>query len=375
VRPLSSAVEPTAGSGHRYRRRIALSTGAVIATVALAAAGTAAAGIGPLRGRHAAGGGSGSIDNAASTSLAQVTRQTLNDRISKDGTLGYAGSYSVVNQATGTLTALPAVGDVIGQGKVMYRVDGAPVVLLRGSIPAYRALSKGTSGPDVRQLNAALLGIGKATRDQLDPTSNKFGRATVRALKRLQDTLDIDQTGALRLGQAVFLPSAARITEVSATLGAPAGSGAVVLKASSTTRVVAVELDAAEQSLLKRGDRMTVTPPGARTTPGVVSSVSKVATKPSDGGSNDDGGRGGPEMTRPPSPSPSPARPAPAARTRSRSPCGSSRRPPRTSWRYRSTRCWRWPAAATPSRPTRPASGIWYRSPSDCSTTTPAWSR
>ena len=50
-------------------------------------------------------------------------------------TLGYAGSYSVVNQAPGTVTSLPAVGQVVSQGQVLYQVSGAPVVLLYGSTP------------------------------------------------------------------------------------------------------------------------------------------------------------------------------------------------------------------------------------------------
>jgi hypothetical protein len=43
-------------------------------------------------------------------------------------TLGYAGSYPVVDQAQGTVTSLRAVGQVVSQGQVLYRVSGAPVV-------------------------------------------------------------------------------------------------------------------------------------------------------------------------------------------------------------------------------------------------------
>ena len=47
----------------------------------------------------------------------------------------------------------------------MYRVDEAPVVLLYGATPAYRALAEGTgaadaAGTDVAQLNHDLVALG-----------------------------------------------------------------------------------------------------------------------------------------------------------------------------------------------------------------------
>jgi len=93
------------------------------------------------------------VDNATGTSLATVARRALSSQVAVNGSIGYAGSYGVVNQARGTVTALPAVGQVVAQGQPVYAIDGTPVVLLYGSVPAYRGLSEGMSGADVRQLN------------------------------------------------------------------------------------------------------------------------------------------------------------------------------------------------------------------------------
>jgi HlyD family secretion protein/Putative peptidoglycan binding domain len=231
----------------------------------------------------AGGGGSNgaAVDNGSATSLATVTRRSLSSQTQADATLGYAGSYRIVNQARGTLTYLPAVGKVVRQGQVLYRVDGKPVVLLYGSVPVYRALAKGMSGADVKQLNADLVVLGYATSTELDPGSDEFSASTKTALKNLQADLGVAETGTLTLGQAVFLPDAARISEVSATLGSGAGPGAPVLQATSTRRLVTIALDAAQQSEVKVGDRVTITLPDNRTTPGVVSSVGSVATTPS----------------------------------------------------------------------------------------------
>jgi hypothetical protein len=222
-----------------------------------------------------------SIESGASTGLAQVTQGALSARTLENGTLGYANDYQVVNRASGTVTQLPDVGQVVGQGKVLYRVDGEPVILLQGaSVPVYRDLAWGMEGADVRQLNAALVALGYATKDEIDPHSDYFGRQTYYALKELQDDVGFTKTGRLPLGQAVFLPAKEiRITKVNAVRGGSAAPGSVVLQASSTDRQVTVALNASQQSDVAVGDQVTISLPNGKTTPGVVSAVGKVATK------------------------------------------------------------------------------------------------
>ena len=100
-------------------------------------------------------------------------------------------------------------------------------------------------------------------------------------MEKLQAALGVTQNGTLALGQAVFVPTAVRVTSVSATLGAPAQPGQPVLSATSTTRQVSIALDADEQSEVAVGDKVTITLPNNQTTPGVISSVGTVATTPS----------------------------------------------------------------------------------------------
>lgn len=219
-------------------------------------------------------------------SLWTVTRQTLHSQQQVNGTLGYAGNWSVVDQASGTVTSLPAPGQVVSQGQSLYSVDGAPVVLLYGAVPAYRDLSLGSSGADVAQLNTDLAALGYASGTGLDPSSSYYGFATAAAVENLQRAVGEAPTGTLALGQAVFLPSAARVTAVSATLGAPAHPGSPVAQATSTTRDVTVPLNADLQSDVKAGDQVSITLPNGQTTPGVVSSVGSVATTPSGSGNS-----------------------------------------------------------------------------------------
>jgi hypothetical protein len=62
-----------------------------------------------------------------------------------------------------------------------------------------------------------------------------------------------------------------------------------VLQATSTTRQVQVALSASQQTGMAVGDKVSITLPNNRTTPGVISSVATVATCPSSSGSGGSG--------------------------------------------------------------------------------------
>lgn len=232
--------------------------------------------------------GAGTASSTYRTSAATVTRGPLTSRAQVAATLGDAGTYSVVNQVQGTITELPGAGQVVRQGQVLYQVSGRPVVLLYGPVPAYRDLAEGMTGPDVAELNADLVQLRYATAAQLRPGARRdyFGAETAYALLALQARLGLPQTGTLGLGQAVFLPSAALITGLGTGTvpGVTATPGSVVLTASSTTPVVTIALDPAQQTEVKDGEQVSVTLPGGATTPGVVSQVAAVATAPGSSG-------------------------------------------------------------------------------------------
>lgn len=276
---------PVAGSQPRRRRWLILAVVLVLVT-----AGATVATIGAFR--HRGSTGPASSDNAAATSVQTVTRRSLSATTPVSGTLGYAGAYSVLSQMHGTVTWLPTVGQVIGDGQVLYRVDGYPVVLLYGSTPAYRKLAEGATaadvtGADVAELNYDLMALGYAAKSDVDPAWDEFSWATKAGVEKLQEHFGVDQTGALDLGQVVFLPTAARVTSLQANLGGP--TSGPVLNATSTTRQISVSLDAGLQSQIRTGDKVTITLPDNSTTPGVVTSVGKVASSPPSSGSGSSG--------------------------------------------------------------------------------------
>jgi hypothetical protein len=233
--------------------------------------------------------------NGGHTATATVVRRPLTSQTQVTATLGYAGSYNLVNQATGTFTSLPAVGKVVRDGQVLYRVTGSPVLLLYGRVPAYRDLAEGMTGADVAELNTDLVKLGYASAALLGPRSGwvLFSTETAYALEQLQTSRELTVTGTLPLGQAVFAPKAARITGTGpdTVLGGAAAPATVALTATSTTPAVTIDLDAAQQTEVKKGDKVSITLPDGAVTPGVVTSVGRVATSssPTSGSSSSSG--------------------------------------------------------------------------------------
>jgi hypothetical protein len=199
----------------------------------------------------------------------------------------------------GPYTAVPKVGDVIQEDQAVYSASGHPVPLLYGPVTAYRAFFVGMSdGADVGQLTRDLIALRDGTG--LTP-SDHYSAATATAVTRWQTALGLPATGEILLGQVVFEPGPIRITSITASVGAPVGSGdtgasgagtnsaggsggGTVLAATSMARQVSIALDTAQQSEVKVGDKVTITLPNNQTTPGVISSVGTVATTPASSG-------------------------------------------------------------------------------------------
>lgn len=170
----------------------------------------------------------GSGENAATagaataTGAGEVERRTLDERLTVGGTIGYAGESTVLARLSGTLTALPKVGDTVERGERLYALGGEPVLLMYGDVPAYRELTEGgEEGADVEQLerNLAALGYEPGTVDE------EFTSSTATAVEAWQEDLGLEATGAVELGRVAFLPGPRRVTEVEATLGEAIGSG------------------------------------------------------------------------------------------------------------------------------------------------------
>jgi hypothetical protein len=226
-----------------------------------------------LAGLLAACGSPGTPGPAATAgpATAAVRQGSLNGQVSQNGTLSYAAQadgsdYPVVNPATGVYTKLPAAGQVINCGQVLYWVGDDPVRLLCGGRPFYRDLAEGEDGWDVAILNKNL-GLG----------GDEFTGKTASRLS------DLSGETVLEVTDAIVLPGPIRIAGVAAQLGGRAVPGSPLGTAVTTRREVVVQLNAAQQSQVKVGNKAQITLPDNRVTGGRVGRIGTVATESKDG--------------------------------------------------------------------------------------------
>ena len=214
---------------------------------------------------------------------AVVLRTDVRHQTTFTGTLGHAGSYTLVappaqaGAGDGVITWLPAVGAQVSLGHPVYEVDGTPVPLLYGVRPAWRDLGLGvTDGPDVRQLKQNLAALGYGTGLALNGT---FDPATAWAVSRWQQACGLPVTGTVPLGQVAFLPGPLLVASRAAAMGSTIAAGTPILSGTGTRADVQVQLDPAVAPFVRPGNQVTVTLPNGRADRGTVTDVSRVAVE------------------------------------------------------------------------------------------------
>jgi peptidoglycan hydrolase-like protein with peptidoglycan-binding domain len=212
-------------------------------------------------------------------STADITEQTLIDRENHDGTLAHGDTTTVSSRGNGTVTGLPAEGATVSRGQAIFRLDNKPVTLLYGSLPAYRALSTGVKGADVKQFeqNLRVLGYRGFTVDKA------YSSSTASAVKRWQADLGLTETGAVDPGQIVYADGEVRVDSLSTQVGTVIGSGAAVAKVTGTSPLATVALEMSSARLAKVGATVQVTLPDGKVVPGEISKVTMVVS-PGEGG-------------------------------------------------------------------------------------------
>ena len=220
---------------------------------------------------------------------ALVVRTDLASSVLTQGTLGYAPSPPLVNHLGGTYTALVAAGTVVAPGQTLYRVDNEPVVLMAGTVPAWRPFAPGmTDGPDVQQLEANLIALGDAT-GLLTSAGPHFGAATEAAVRRWQVAEGYPDTGSIDLGDVAFVPAAIRVATVGVGLGQLAAPGDTPYQVTTTARAVSVPLTPNDPAVTV-GQPVSITLPSGTTTPGRVTAMGSAGPSGSSSSSSSSSG-------------------------------------------------------------------------------------
>lgn len=153
-----------------------------------------------------------------------------------DATVGRSVTYNVTvtqdftpvasNALAGTVTHVGA--GAVDVGDEIYSVDGTPVRVLVGGTPFWRDLAVGAVGPDVEQLEQALVTLGYLG----GAADAKFTAATDRAVRAWQKATTHEQTGVVRHGEVVAVPALPTTVRLDKAVGAGlvlAGGEPVVL--------------------------------------------------------------------------------------------------------------------------------------------------
>ncbi|WP_433301704.1 peptidoglycan-binding protein [Actinoplanes sp. CA-030573] len=206
-------------------------------------------------------------NNVANT--ADIARERLVDRETHDGTLGHGATIALASRGSGTVTWLPTAGSTITRGKALYRLDNRPVVLLYGTLPAYRKLSSGVKGTDVRQFEKNLWALGYRGFT-VDGT---FTSATAAAVEQWQEDLGLSETGAVETSQIAYAETAVRVDSQSSAKGAVVQPGTELIKYTGTSLVATVDLTMDAQRLAKPGAAVQVGMPDGKRLPGKIVKV------------------------------------------------------------------------------------------------------
>lgn len=210
--------------------------------------------------------------------------RVLRDGIVVPGTVRAGRTVAVTASAPYSaviVTKMPVkLGQMAWPGRVVAQVDGRPVLLLRGKLPAYRNLREGDAGPDVAQLQAALTSLGYADYDP----GGYFGPSTAFALQLLYEHLGYspplyrpkspkhEPPGSLPPGSLppvpqVYLPMAevtyiptpsALVVAVNAKAGTTVSAGEVILRLATGHPYVTGMLSAHQAALARAGDAARV---------------------------------------------------------------------------------------------------------------------
>ncbi len=129
-------------------------------------------------------------------------------------------------------------------------VDGATSELDK-SVESYTELTEDLIGDDIVQLQQSLVALGYASVGSF-PQQGIFGPETTTAVMELQMDLGLEVDGSLDLNEAIFLPGAVQVTNMSSTLGARA-SGGSLLTVSTGSPAGGADIAQLESTLLDLG--------------------------------------------------------------------------------------------------------------------------
>ena len=204
---------------------------------------------------------------------ATATRGSVEDSLPVRAVATWTQRLVARNAAQGIVTSVDIRDDRPTEpGDELYSVDLAPVIVGAGHVPAFRTLSEGDVGMDVKQLQGLLRAIGILR----GPADGVFGRSTREAVVTWQRFSRIEPTGVVPLGSVVFvptLPATLRADSTALNAGAPLSGGEPVVQQMDETPTISASLPSDAVGRVTAGSAVRLSHDAGDELPGRVGSV------------------------------------------------------------------------------------------------------
>ncbi|NNC92270.1 MAG: HlyD family efflux transporter periplasmic adaptor subunit [Acidimicrobiia bacterium] len=158
-------------------------------------------------------------------------------------------TIAIAGRSNGTVTAVIETGTRLEQGDILYAVNGQPVVVLYGEVPAYRAMRDAATdleGDDILQLEQALTDLGYNSGATVDGI---FTDNTAAMVEDWQEDIGAAADGSVNLGEVVFIPGPAIVTDVGVVVGDGVNDGRLIANLTGTTPSEGADVQALEANL------------------------------------------------------------------------------------------------------------------------------
>lgn len=183
---------------------------------------------------------------------------------------------AVVAGDDGVVGVIAPIGTPVGQGDVLYELDGVAVVALTAPDPIGELM---LADRDLEEIEAALVFFGYDP-DKTVVIDGEWDLATGAAIGAWQADLGLPVTGIADAAHHVVLPVGSVVTTHGVTDGETVDTGRFVLDAAASSQVVTLALAAADEGIVAVGDTVEIILPDGATVGATVAAIGSVATTP-----------------------------------------------------------------------------------------------
>jgi len=178
------------------------------------------------------------ITDDLSLADAPVEQRDLIEEVEWLADLTYGTSVDVTAPTAGIVTATSDVGAVLRRGDVVVEIDGQPVTVMYGQVPAWRDLAEDDEGEDVLQLEENLVALGFDPDGDVE-VDEVFDSHTEDMVEAWQESLEFEETGVFTTELVVVVDGPVAVVTAPA-IGSPVKSDEALAQVSARSIVTTV---------------------------------------------------------------------------------------------------------------------------------------